>query len=385
MKQRIRFLCAALAMGAAMLTLDAAAKETGTVTRTLRQSIQVPPGGSVTIENLVGHMRVEQGNGPPGIDATVVAGGDQAQALANSVKLDMSRDHNQVTVHVDYPVARYDTFLYQPRNAAADGSNEVCIVGKLICFHGTSSSTLSYQGRQVRVNQSASGGSGPPLYVDVVVHVPAQIAGRFSNAVGLLEAGGLTNNMSLAAMGGDVRVQNTRGRLDVRSGGGDVYLNDVTSANGQIRSEGGDLTGGDLGGDLHLKATGGDIKLNKVAGKLSLSAGGGDVRLTGDLAALRSLDAQLGGGDLEVSGDLAALTSLEAESGGGDIEFQASNLSMHLDASTGGGSVRVDLPDMRNVDRSSDHLSCDVGKATGTGTLHAGGGDITVTQLRSPY
>lgn len=381
MNQRIRLLCAVLAMGAAMLTLQATAGEGGSVTKTLRQSVEVPPGGSVTVENLVGHMRVVQGNGPLQVDATVVAGGDQAQTLVQSVKLDVSRDHGHVLVHVDYPVARYDTFLYQPPNAASDGSNEVCIVGKLICFHGTSNSTLSYQGRRVRVNQVAHGGSGAPLYVDVVVHVPARISATLSNGVGVLEASGLTDNVSLVAMGGDIRVQNTRGQLDVRSDGGDVYLNDVASQNGRIRSDGGDVTGSGLSGDLHLMAAGGNIKLDSIAGKLSLSAGGGDVRLAGNLAALQSLDARLGGGDLEVSGDLAALTSLNVQSGGGDIEFRTSNLSMHLDASTGGGDVRVDLPGMRNVDRSSDHLSCDVGKATGTGTLHAGGGDITITQL----
>ncbi|HEX5489043.1 MAG TPA: DUF4097 family beta strand repeat-containing protein [Rhodanobacteraceae bacterium] len=380
MNRRIGLLVAAFAMAAAMMAMDATARDAGTVTRTLQQSVNVPAGGSVTVENLVGHMRVVQGNGPLQIDATVVAGGDQAQALAQSVRFDVSQDHNQVSVHVDYPVAHYDTFLYQPQNAGPYASDEVCIVGKLICFHGTSSSTLSYQGRQVRVNQSAKGGSGAPLYVDVVVHVPANASAKFSNAVGLLEVDGLTNDLNLVAMGGSIRVQNTRGRLDVRSDGGDVYLNDVTSPNARMRSDGGDLTGRHLSGDLHLMASGGDIKLATVAGKLSLSSGGGDVRMDGDLASLRSLNARLGGGDMDVSGDLAGLDSLRAESGGGDIEFHTSNLSMHLDASTGGGSVHVDLPGMRNVDRSPEHLSCDVGKATGTGVLHAGGGDITVTQ-----
>lgn len=380
MNRGIGLMVAAFAMAAAMVAMDSTAKDAGTVTRTLQQSVNVPAGGSVTVENLVGHMRVIQGTGPLQVDATVVAGGDQAQALAQSVKLDVSQDHNQVSVHVDYPVARHDTFLYQPPGTGPDDSDEVCIVGKLICFHGTSSSTLSYQGRQVRVNRSAKGGSGAPLYVDVVVHVPLDASGKFSNAIGLLEADGLANDMNLVAMGGNIRIQDTRGRLDVSSGGGDVYLNDVTSANGQVHSDGGDLTGSHLSGDLHLMASGGDIKLGTVAGKLSLSSGGGDVRLDGDLASLRSLDARMGGGDMDVSGDLAGLDSLRAESGGGDIEFHASSLSMHLDASTGGGSVHVDLPGMRNVDRSPEHLSCDIGKATGTGVLHAGGGDITVTQ-----
>lgn len=381
MKRAIRVLLALSLLGVMPLGLTAAAATPGTVTRALQQSVTVPAGGSIKLENLVGHMRVVQGTGPVRIDATVVAGGDHARALAQSVKLDVSTSGTQTLVHVDYPVDRYDTYLYNPPNAASNGTDEVCILGKLICFHGRSSSEFRYQGKRVRVNQSTSGGSGVPLYVDVVVHLPASVAGDFTNAAGLLDADGLANTLGLNTEGGDIHAQNLRGQLATASDGGDIYLSHVTSPKVRVHTGGGDLTGNSLGGDLDIATGGGDAGLSDVSGKLSMATGGGDARVSGDLSSLRSLAVRTGGGDLNASGNLAALTSLDVESGGGDIGMQVSNLSLHLEASSDGGDIGIHLPDMRNVNSSSEHFSCDLGKAAGTGSLQSGGGDINLTKL----
>lgn len=381
MNRSIRMLLALSLLGAVLPGLATAAGTPGTVTRALQQSVKVPAGGSIKLENLVGHMRVVQGTGPVQIDATVVAGGDDAQALAQSVKLDVSTSGTQTLVHVDYPVDRYDTFLYNPPNSQADGSDEVCILGKLICFHGRSSSDFRYQGKRVRVNQTSSGGAGVPLYVDVVVHLPANVAGNFSNAAGLLDADGLANNLGLDTEGGDIHAQDLRGQLDADSDGGDIYLGNVTSSRLRVHTGGGDLTGSRLGGGLNVATGGGDAGLDTLSGKLSLATGGGDARLSGDLSSLRSLAVVTGGGDMNASGNLASLASLDIESGGGDINLHASNLSVHLDAASSGGDIGIHLPDMRNVDSGSNHFSCDLGKAAGTATLSSSGGDISLTKL----
>ncbi|HEX5354224.1 MAG TPA: DUF4097 family beta strand repeat-containing protein [Rhodanobacteraceae bacterium] len=439
MNRQIAGLAASLALGAAFVSLTATAG--AAVTRTLQKSINVPSGDSVTVENLVGHMHVTQGNGPLQVTATVVAGGDHAQALLQSVKLDVSTTGGQVKVHVDYPVDRYDTFLYVPADAKSNGSDEVCFLGHLICFHGRSSSSFRYQGRGVRVNRSTGGGAGAPLYVDVDVRVPARLSASFSNAAGLLDADGLADNLGLVTKGGDIHAQDLKGSLDVGSGGGDVYLGDVASSDAKVHtgggdaklenvsdklslgSGGGDVTGTNLRGDLSVSTGGGDARLEGLSGKLSVHSGGGDARLSGDLSALQtlsagtgggdltvsgnlsalrsvdadtgggeltlsgnltaltSLQAGTGGGDLHVTGDLAALASLDAESGGGGIVLRATHLSMHLDAASSGGGISVHLPGLRNVSSSSDHFSCDIGNAAGKARLRSGGGDITVVQM----
>ncbi|MGH8414570.1 MAG: hypothetical protein ACRESX_07565, partial [Gammaproteobacteria bacterium] len=134
------------------------------VTRALHQMIAVPAGGSVKVENLVGHMTVTQGSGPLQVTATVVAAGSQAQALADSIKLDVSTAGKQVTVHVHYPVNQYSTYLYNPPHTNADGDENYCFLG-FICVHGNGHSDVDYQGTRVQVNEN--GDSGAPLYVDV--------------------------------------------------------------------------------------------------------------------------------------------------------------------------------------------------------------------------
>ena len=380
MNRQTWFLLTVLLLNAALPGLATAARADGTVTRTLQQSIQVPAGDRVVVENLVGQVSVTQGNGPLAVTATVVAGGNQAQTLAQSVKLDVSSSDGRVLVHDHYPVDRYASLLYNPPNSQTGGSGEACILGDLICFHGDSSNTVDYQGTRVHVWVHRPDGSGVPLYVNLAIQVPAHVTANFSNAVGLLEADGLVNNLSLSTQGSDIHIRNLQGRLDARSRGGDVYASAITSQQAGVHTDGGDLTAGNLSGDLKLVTSGGDAKLDTIAGKLLLDTGGGDAHLSGDLATLQSLAADTGGGDLRVSGNLAALTSLNAESGGGDIVFRASNLSLHLDASSGGGDIRISLPGMHNVTSSSDRFSGDIGKAVNTGTLDSGGGDITVAQ-----
>lgn len=377
MTRQARFLITSLALGAGMLGLAAAARA-DVVTRTLQQSLKLPAGDRVAVENLVGHMTVTQGNGPLQVTATVMADGDQAQALAQSIKLDVSTSGNQVLVHIDYPVERYRTFRYNPPNAQTGGSGEACILGNLVCFHGSSNSAVRYQGRRVEVNESV--GSGAPLYVNVAVHLPAQVSASFDNAVGLLQADGLADDLTLATQGSDIHVRQLQGSLHARSRGGDMYLNAVTSSSVQVYTDGGDLTGSALSGDLQLTTGGGDAGLDNLAGHLDIRSGGGDIRLSGKLAELRTLVAHSGGGDLTVAGNLGALTSLDTESGGGDIVLKVSNLDLRLEAASGGGDIDVNLPDLRDVSSSSEHFSADIGKAAGTATLASGGGDITVTQ-----
>ncbi|MGH8191347.1 MAG: hypothetical protein ACREP2_07855, partial [Rhodanobacteraceae bacterium] len=62
-----------------------------------------------------------------------------------------------------------------------------------------------------------------------------------------------------------------------------------------------------------------------------------------------------------------------------DAVLEVANLSMHLDASSGGGDVSVHLPDATHVTKGDNHYSGDIGSAQGHGEISAGGGDITVS------
>ncbi len=374
------------------------ARAAAPVTRTLHQMIAVPTGGSVKVENLVGHMTVTQDSGslkvssvkssailaqemlgrsPLRVTAMVVAGGSHAQKLADSIKLDVSTAGKQVTVHVHYPVDQYSTYLYNPPRTNADGDENYCFLG-FICVHGNGHSDVDYQGTRVQVNEN--GDSGAPLYVDVSVQLPADVNASFANAMGLLEANNLTNTLSLTTEGSDISLRNLTGDLTAGTSGGDMDANNVTAHTLDVDTSGGDVTGTDLKGTVKLDTSGGDADLKTVKGTLHAATGGGDLRLNGDLSALSMLYAHTGGGDVHVSGDASTLRDLDVSTGGGDAVLHISNLSMHLEASAGGGDVNIHLPNISgNVVSKDDYFSGNIGKAAGRGTIHSGGGDITVS------
>lgn len=347
------------------------------VTHSLSQSIAVPAGGRVKVGNLVGHMTVTQGNGSLQVTATVVAGGSDAEALAQSVKLDVSTTGKQVTVHVHYPVHQYSNYLYNPPHATTSDNGSACFLG-LICIRGNGHSDIDYQGARVRVNEN--GNSGTPLYVDVAVQLPAGVNASFANAMGLLEAGNLTDTLSFATGGSDISLRNLTGDVTADTRGGDIDVNNVTSQTLDVDTSGGDVNGANLKGDMKLQTGGGDAGLKTVSGTLHAATGGGDLRLNGELPALHTLYAHTGGGDLRVAGDASTLHDLDVSTGGGDAVLRLNNMSMHLEASAGGGDVNIHLPNISgNVVSRDDYFSGDIGKAAGRGIVHSGGGDITVS------
>ncbi|MGH8281294.1 MAG: DUF4097 family beta strand repeat-containing protein, partial [Gammaproteobacteria bacterium] len=223
-----------------VLSLSGIAWAAAPVTHTLNQSIAVPAGTSVKVENLVGHMTVTQGNGPLQVTATVVAGGNQAEALAQTVKLDVSTAGNQVTVHVHYPVDQYDTYLYnspQAEDTKAEAYDNNCFL--VFCFNGGSS--VKYQGTHVRVNENST--RGTPLYVDVAVQLPAGAEATLVNPFGRVDARNLANKLTINTGSADVYVTNLTGDLYADTGSGDVHVQDIQ---GNLKA---DTGSGDVGAD----------------------------------------------------------------------------------------------------------------------------------------
>lgn len=360
-----------LSLALAGLCVSSATWADTNVTRTLTESPAVAAGSRVSVENLVGHMTVTQGPSFQ-VTATVVAGGSKAQALAGSVKLDVDTSGNQVTVHVHYPVDQYDSYRY----VADDGHDhdKVCVLG-IVCFHGSGSSSMEYQGRQVRVYRGE--GEGVPLHVDVAVRIPAGMQAKLVNAAGLLEANGLANRLTLDTSGGDVYAHKLGGDLVASTNGGDLHVQEL-KGNLQAATDGGDLYLGQVTGDVHLDSDGGDGHVSHATGSLEAHTGGGDLYVT-DYTSGSNVSLHTGGGDLDLAGDLAAARNLDVGTGGGDADLKVRNLSLHLDASSGGGDISVRLPNASGVDSSDNHYSADIGKAQGRGSISSGGGDISVS------
>ncbi|MGH8337233.1 MAG: DUF4097 family beta strand repeat-containing protein [Gammaproteobacteria bacterium] len=372
----------------------------------------MPAGASVKVENLVGHMTVTQGNGPLQVTATVVAGGSQAQALAESIKLDVDTAGNQVTVHVHYPVDQYDTYLYNPpqaKDARAGAYDNNCFL--VFCFNGGSS--VKYQGTHVRVNENST--RGTPLYVDVAVQLPAGAEATLVNPFGRVDARNLANKLTINTGSADIHVTNLTGDLYADTGSGDVH---VQGLKGKFKADtgSGDVDAEQVTGDVYADTgsgnvnvsnvvsrtlnadTGsGDVSFNHVKGDMKCDTGSGDCSLVDSIGSLHadtgsgdvtaknyisgdSVWADTGSGDVHLSGDLSGLRKLYIDTGSGEAVLSTSmGLSMHLVASSDSGDVSVNMPSMSNVVIKDSYFSGDLGKAESQGTISTGSGDIRVS------
>lgn len=164
--------------------------------------------------------------------------------------------------------------------------------------------------------------------------------------------------------------------LNLRSGSGDVEVDHVgrflaaTSGSGSVRAHG-------ISGPAELRTGSGDIELQQaVGGNVKAETGSGSIRINGLNG---GLNARTGSGDIEANGHLNGSSRLNT--GSGSIRMSLSDDSrFDLDASTGSGSIRVHFPGAPQSDDSRHHLN---GPVNGGGPLleaHTGSGDVEINR-----
>lgn len=388
--QRILASAAALVLLAGCMQ-TVRATDAASYSRKLQQDVPVAADSQVTIENLAGAVDVVQGGTSLEVHATAVAGGKDAaaaRALADSIRLDVERDGNLVTVHVHYPVDRHDTYQYIPTRPS-NRRHGMRFLGFNI---GHSSSNFSYQGTRVHVYEGKD--KGIPLHVDLEIRVPAglqaqvenhmgrmhaeQVQARLSmrNGSGDIDAQGISGSLKMRSGSGDIDVQGLKGPLQVQTGSGDVKLHGV-QGDAVVYTGSGDINGGDIhGANQKLQTGSGDIMLDGLGGDLKVQTGSGDIGLSG-LSSVKRANVDSGSGDIRLGGDLSALDQFEINSGSGDITLaSASPPPVHLEIR--GSDIGVHWQGLRNVESGSRHFNADIGQATGKGRINTGSGDIVL-------
>jgi len=148
----------------------------------------------------------------------------------------------------------------------------------------------------------------------------------------------VTGSGYLKTAGGDIRVGKVGGTLEVRTSGGDIQV-DYVAKSLEARTAGGDIRIGDVGGEASVSTSGGDIHVGKVSGKVKMSTAGGDVHLEG---ASGTVSAKTAGGDIK----LRSVTGVvDAKTAGGEVEAElnpSGKGSSRLVSS--GGDVRLFIP-----------------------------------------
>lgn len=184
--------------------------------------------------------------------------------------------------------------------------------------------------------------------------------------------------------------------LTAESGSGDLQLSNL---NGTVRAHtgSGSIRADKLGAGSRLETGSGSIEATRLMGSTTLQTGFGDVRAefasAGDvvagtgsgsikLANVRgAMKAETGSGSLEISGQPTSPWKLET--GSGDITIQVSGIAgFTVDAQTGSGDVKTNLPLTVRGPLNKHHVIGTVNGGGPTIKAETGSGDVRI-QLRS--
>lgn len=211
-----------------------------------------------------------------------------------------------------------------------------------------SRSTIELRGNQLIVHVPDEGAgfgfghTGRRDNVDLEVHVPEGTPIR------------------LAVGSADVTVHGLTGAIDSRTGSSMVTIDDI---DGELasRTGSGDLRVRSVTGSVMCKGGSGDVDLGEVGGDLAVTLGSGDLRVgrSGGSVRMRS-----GSGTTEI-GSLSGDADVTSGSGRVCIAL-AAGVQARLDARTGSGQVRTEMP----LEQSASHgLSVRIRVRTGSGDI----------------
>jgi len=142
--------------------------------------------------------------------------------------------------------------------------------------------------------------------------------------------------------------------------------------NVDLHTSGGDIEGGDIGGNADLNTSGGNLKLNRVSGNVHARTSGGEIDLD---SAGGTVTLNTSGGDIEIRD---AASSVEAKTSGGSIEIHRAGGTVL--ARTSGGSIRIDdVVDTVNAETSGGSITAHFSRQPrGDSRLSTSGGGVTV-------
>lgn len=161
-----------------------------------------------------------------------------------------------------------------------------------------------------------------------------------------------TSSILVNVRGGDIKIINIQGEIELSTSGGDLLLSDLagkisaTTSGGDIDIEdisgliflhtsGGDIEVINLEGKLNAKTSGGDIDIEIVKGDVSVNTSGGDITLE-DIVG-KEITARTSGGDIRVK-DIIGETDVTTS--GGDIILEY--IKGEVEASTSGGDIEME-------------------------------------------
>jgi len=206
------------------------------------------------------------------------------------------------------------------------------------------------------------------------IHVPKKFETDLRTDGGDVTVGEITGSTTVKTSGGKLALKHLEGILSANTSGGSIEVEDCRGPI-KIETSGGDITVGDGTGALDAKTSGGRIEVRNFSGDTEVRTSGGNLslqRITGKIIGKTS------GGSIDASipDDVGGDVNLQTSAGNIDLSLSAT-ATVDIDASTSGGEIFSGLP-LETTDVDNDHLR---GKLNGGGEsvrLETSAGNITI-------
>jgi hypothetical protein len=206
------------------------------------------------------------------------------------------------------------------------------------------------------------------------IRVPKRFESDLHTKGGDVTAGEITGNLTAKTSGGKLGFKHLEGTLTADTSGGSIAVEDCRGPI-KIETSGGDITVADGTGTLDAKTSGGRIEVRKFSGDTEVRTSGGNLtleRITGKIIGKTS------GGSIIASIPEALVGDVRLETSAGNIDVSLPAMAtVDIDASTSVGEIFSRLPfETSDVDR--EHLR---GKLNGGGKsvkLETSAGNITI-------
>jgi DUF4097 and DUF4098 domain-containing protein YvlB len=148
-------------------------------------------------------------------------------------------------------------------------------------------------------------------------------------------------SVSVASIGGDVRVHGVTADVGVSTISGDISLSQI-SGDAQARTKSGDIEAHDIGGDLLCATLSGDITVSRALAGVECDTKSGDVEIDGTPG---PVSAHSVSGDVEVRAIDSVDTTFELRSVSGDLELATPPaFSARVTLTTTSGDIDCGLP-----------------------------------------
>ncbi len=202
------------------------------------------------------------------------------------------------------------------------------------------------------------------------------------------------HNLELNTSGGDIEIDDLRGRVSARTSGGNLSFGHIKgpiegktsggsislkgcSSTAAVSTSGGSIHIGEVDGAVQAKTSGGSIHISRAQGSVQAKTSGGSIKVD---EALGPIAAQTSGGSIRAQLSQQPDGPCHLKTSGGNVEVSlAADIGLQVDAHTSGGRVSTDFPVVGTLDKNS--LKASINGGGPHMTLRTSGGSIRLRKL----